>query len=114
MKLRARFLSGFALILVLVAGLGVAVVFDQRDQLIDQLDRRLVAVAPLDRPAPSLIGVPPPPGGVERDREAQISDVFIAAVDGEGTVEVLLEGQLLSDVPDLDALVDVAARRTGS
>lgn len=102
MKLRTRILTGFALVLVVIAGLGVAVVADQSDQLVNQLDRRLEAVAPLNRQAPrSPTGAPPPAG---TPREAPISDVFIATLDGNGNVEVLVQGQLLTDQPDLSGL----------
>ena len=106
MKLRTRILTGFAVVLILVAGLGVAVVIAQRNQLIDQLDRQLEAVAPLDRPAPSAPGAERPPANPEPDRpvEDPISDIFIAAVLPDGTIDVLVQGQLLDAVPDLSEL----------
>ena len=109
MKLKSRILTGFALVLVVVTGLGVAVVVDQRSQLIEQLDRRLEAVAPLNRAAPrGPAGQPPPDAG----RESPISDVFIAALDTDGENEVLVQGQLLTDLPDLSALPEDTAGPT--
>lgn len=115
MKLRTRILTGFAVVLVLVGGLGVAVVATQRNQLFDQLDRRLAAVAPLDRPAPRAPGEPrpapgsdvgPPDGGAQATGtappvEEPISDLYIAAILPDGSVDVLVQGQLLEEVPDL-------------
>ena len=106
MKLRTRILTGFGLVLLVFAALGVAVVVDQRGQLIDQLDRRLEAVAPLNRQAPRNPGGSPPPAGTPR--EAPISDVFIEMVEPDGSSEVLVQGQLLTDQPALDE-VDVLA-----
>lgn len=108
MKLRTRILTGFAVVLVLIAGLGVAVVVAQRNQLTDQLDRQLEAVVPLDRPAPPDRGTQPPPADPVRSGADPISDIFIAALLTDGTIEVLVQGQLLDDVPDLDQLAEVS------
>lgn len=106
MTLRSRIVTGFAIVTILVVGLGIAVVAAQRGRLIEQLDRQLEAIAPLERPAPP--SVEPDPGRTDRDRPLQepISDVFIAAVLDDGTVDVLVEGQLLDDVPDTTAFAD--------
>ncbi len=101
MKLRTRILSGFAVVMVLVVGFGVVVVAAQRNQLIDQLDRRLAAVVPLDRPAPPPNQSDLPPANPDQP----ISDIFIAAVLADGTIDLLVQGQLLDDVPDLQPLV---------
>ncbi len=101
MSLRARILTGFAVVMVLVIGLGIAVVANQRSQLLEQLDRQLEAIIPLERPAPPDAGIDRPPVDIDRPVEEPISDVFIAAVRPDGTVDVLVQGQLLDAVPDV-------------
>ena len=110
MKLRTRILAGFAVVLILVAGLGVVVVVAQRNQLTEQLDRQLEAVVPLERPVPVDRGAQPPPIPADQDRRAAdpISDIYIAAVLDDGTIDVLVEGQLLAAVPDIGGLVEIA------
>jgi two-component system OmpR family sensor kinase len=109
-KLRTRILAGFAVVLILVAGLGVVVVVAQRNQLTEQLDRQLEAVVPLERPVPVDRSAQPPPVPADQDRRAAdpISDIYIAAVMDDGTIDVLVEGQLLDAVPDIGGLVGTA------
>ncbi len=122
MKLRTRILTGFALVLAIVGGVGIAVVASQRDQLTDQLDRRLEAIVPLDRggppgPGPAPDGAPSPDEvGEVRDLgepAAPISDVYIAEVTAGGDVTELVVGQLLETTPDVSSVtVDFGERRT--
>lgn len=106
MKLRTRILTGFAVVVVLFVGLGVVVVVSQRNQLNSQLDSRLEAVVPL-RPPRSI-----PPDGVEdpavsvptQEVQEPISDVYIAMMLADGTLEVMVQGQLLETVPDISDL----------
>jgi two-component system OmpR family sensor kinase len=105
-KLQTRILIGFAAVVVLFVGLGIVVVASQRSQLTSQLDARLEAVVPL-RPPRST-----PPGGSETPAEQQpvegvqepISDLYIAVMVEDGTVEVMVQGQLLEAVPDIAGL----------
>lgn len=110
MTLRSRIVTGFVVVTILVVGLGIAVVAAQRGRLVEQLDRQLEAIVPLERPSsPSVLPGPGPgPGPADRDRptEEPISDVFIAVVSGDGTVNVVVQGQLLDAVPDVTAFVD--------
>ena len=106
MTLRTRILSGFVIVTVLVIGLGVAVVVAQRNQLVEQLDRQLEAIVPLERPEPPVVDPGPPIADRDRPIEEPISDVFIAAVRSDGTVDVLVQGQLLDAVPDVSDFVD--------
>ncbi|MFK8025073.1 MAG: sensor histidine kinase [Ilumatobacter sp.] len=103
MKLQTRILAGFAVVLAIVVGVGVGVVVTQRAQLINQVDRRLTEIVPLDRPAP-----PTRPGQAPPDRVAAdpISDVFLAEVDPTGDVTTFVNGQLNSTTPDLTDFAD--------
>lgn len=108
MSLRARLLTALTVVLLLVAGMAVTAVVLQRSRLVDQLDSRLISIAPLERPADAA---PPPipatddperldePRGLAGDRR-QISDVYIAVVGVDGSVDVIVQGQLLNDVVD--------------
>lgn len=109
MRLRTRILAGFIAVLAIVAGVGVIVVVVQRGQLIDQLDRRLTEIVPLDRPAPPERGsnLPPTP----RAAAEPISDVFIAEVDADGAVTTVVDGQLIVSPPDLSDLSDAPPER---
>ncbi|MFK7917737.1 MAG: ATP-binding protein [Ilumatobacter sp.] len=116
MTLRNRILTGFALVVLLVAALGIFVVGAQRGRLIDQLDRQLEAVVPLNRAAPAPApaaggggggGDDRAPFGPDRPTDAPISELFIAAVHSDGTVEPVVQGQLLGDIPDLSGFAGV-------
>lgn len=113
MTLRARIFAGFGLVLVAFVVVGAIVVVSQRDRLVDQLDRQLEAVAPLNRGAPpradagqpAAPDAPPPETGQPSvgQPDAPISDLYLAAVHADGTVDVIVQGQLLDAVPDIDA-----------
>ena len=119
MTLRSRLLSGLALVLALLVALAVLVVVRQRAQLIAELDERLEAIAPLDRPQDSVAvrPLPPPKPPVGPDGSAgreepgtirrPISEVYIATVPTDGSIEVIQDGQLLDDVPDLTSFAGV-------
>ena len=116
MSLRARLVTVLAVVLAMVVGLAVVVVAVQRDRLYAQLDDRLVAIAPLQRPGddptqPAPEGEPrdaqpgAPRGGsddplVQGSARRPISDVYIASVSPDGTVATIIEGQLLEAVVD--------------
>lgn len=110
MSLRARLVTGVSVTLVLVIGLAVAVVAIQRDQLIGQLDDQLAAIAPLERPAPprgdqASAGEQTAPGSGRQP----ISDVYLAAVALDGSVDVIVQGQLLTDAVDTSQLMGTVA-----
>ncbi|MDJ0767555.1 MAG: HAMP domain-containing sensor histidine kinase [Ilumatobacter sp.] len=110
MTLRSRVVAGFALVLAAFIAAGTVVVVVQRDQLIEQLDRRLEAIIPLN-PAPRPNdGEPRPLPPEPADPERPISDLFVAAVSGEGEVDAIVVGQLLDSPPDLASVGDVSAR----
>ncbi len=113
MKLRTRILTGFAVVVALLVLLGVGVVASQRNQLTSQLDARLESVVPLRPPRVE------PPKGVERLEptprlQEPISDVYIALKLADGTVEVLVQGQLLGSVPDVAGLASTSQRTFGN
>lgn len=102
--------------MALFLGLGVSVVVSQRNQLMSQLDARLESVVPLRPPR----SVPPEGAGRLEDPEpAQelqdpFSDVFIAMQLQDGTIELMVQGQLLDTVPDVAALEPTLSRTFGS
>ncbi len=100
MNLRARIYSGFAALMVTFVVVATVLVLTQRNRLVDQLDERLVSIAPLNRGAPRTPG-----GGSVDTRGAQtppISDLYIAVIEPDDTVDVLVQGQLLDTVPNID------------
>lgn len=100
MSLRTRLVTGVSFALVLVIGLAVAAVAIQRDQLLDQLDDQLIAIAPLERPVDDPVARPGGGAAQPGSGRQPISDVYIAAVGVDGSVDVVVEGQLLDDVAD--------------
>lgn len=106
MKLRTRVLFGFAMIFAVVIAAGVFTVNAQRNQLYEQIDERLTST-PLppdtrDRP----VGGAPGRGGAQPLDDANVSDVYVAVITADDTVHPAIEGQLLSDLPDVQSLVD--------
>ncbi len=116
MSLRARLLTALTVVLLLVGGMAVTAVALQRNRLVDQLDDRLVSIAPLERPAPPPAPAtddpdrPEEPRGIAGDRR-QISDVYIAVVSADGSVDVVVQGQLLDDVVDTAGFTTVPDTR---
>ncbi len=102
MSLKARVLAALALVLVLISLLGFVVVASQRSELENQLDSRLRAAAPLQRPGSQPGRGPAPPV------QTPVSELYVAEVAADGTTTVRVVGQLLSDTPDLGA-TDVAS-----
>lgn len=97
--------------MILLVALAIAVVFAQRSQMISQLDAQLESAAPLHRPGPRLDGfdaAPPPEVVPETDQDQPISDIYIAGVLADGTVDVVVQGQLLESTPDVSALTATA------
>jgi two-component system OmpR family sensor kinase len=110
------------MIFVVVIAAGVFTVQAQRNQLYDQIDARLAAT-PLppgtrSQPAGGNAAVDaaaergqPPPAGPDRtaaevaDTES-ISDTYVAVITPDDTFRVVIEGQLLDDVPDVRSLID--------
>jgi len=120
MSLRVRLTVALTVVLLLVISMSVTVVVLQRAGLIEQLDQRLTNIAPLERPAPPPRGQPDdqpdrpdvPPNFGEDGR--QISDVYIAVVTPDGSVDLLVEGQLLEQVVDATAFASIPEARTFS
>lgn len=120
MRLRTRILIGFAVLLAIVIGVATTVIATQRNQLIEQLDRRLESVVPLERPSPRPDPDMPPPGDDEPPREPDdtarvrpISDLYLAEFLADGSVLVAVDGQLLPTTPDLaDLPTELPPERT--
>ncbi len=104
MKLRIRIYSCFAVLMAALLVVGTVVVVSQRSRLVAQLDDQLLTVAPLNRVTPR-----PPSGGAQRSGEnviqqdPPISDLYIATVSADGTVQPVVQGQLLDSTPAIDA-----------
>ncbi len=118
MSLRARLTVAMTVVLLLVVGMSVTVVVLQRARLIDQLDEQLTSIAPLDRPAaPPRSQATDQPGRPNQPRSfaedgRQISDVYIAVVFPDGTVDLLVQGQLLEQVVDTSSFTDIPEERS--
>lgn len=106
MKLRTRVLLGFAMIFVVVIAAGVFTVNAQRNQLYDQVDDRLIAtpLPPETRARPA--GGAPNRGAAQPLADETISEIYVAVITPDDTVRPVIEGQLLTDLPDLQSLVD--------
>lgn len=123
MSLKSRLATALSIVLLLIAGMSVAVVILQQARLVDQLDQRLISIAPLGRtdgagppPNPAGSGQPAPsvaPGPLPQT-ERQISDVFIAEVGSDGSVDVLVQGQLLEQTVDTTSFAQAPLSRTFS
>ncbi len=121
MSLRARLATALTVVLLLVVAMSVTVVVLQRARLIEQLDDRLTLIAPLERPLDTAPPVqaddqpvrPDQPQAFAQDRR-QISDVYIAVVTPDGSVDVLVVGQLLDQVVDTATFTNIPDTRTFS
>ncbi len=117
MKLRTRILLGFTMIFVVVIAAGIFTVSAQRNQLYDQIDDRLMAT-PLPprvravQPGNAPIGGAAPPadtldrGAAEPVDNESISDLYVAVLIADNELRSVIAGQLLNDVPDVDAIVN--------
>lgn len=100
MTLRARLLLTCVVIMSVVAVGSLLILHGQQDLLIGQVDDQLRAARPLSPftlerdPAPLL--------RPEASPEAPISALYVGVV-RDGALVTVLQGQLLDDVPDLDA-----------
>lgn len=105
MSLRSRLLLALTAVFAVFAIAAVVTVLSQREVLNDQIDERLLSTPlPPGRDAPAGAGEQPP---TAPDADGSpISDLYMATVDATGTATVLVQGQRLDDVPDLDALPD--------
>jgi two-component system, OmpR family, sensor kinase len=96
--LRSRLLLSIVVIFVAMIGAGVVVAGTQSNRLLGQLDNELLRASPfIGRPGPLPSGEPPP------GFEAPVSTLFVGRFGAEGELLTLVQGALLSDVPDLDA-----------
>lgn len=94
MTLRTRLISGVLLLLaVFVVGAAVTVV-TQRGHLLDQIDDQLRTTPP-----PNQGRVP------DEEREEPISDLYIARIETDQELNVLIRGQRLTDSPATDELL---------
>lgn len=121
MKLRTRLLLGFAVIFVVVIAAGFFTVAAQRSRLYQQIDDRLIAT-PLPQEtrvrlgAGTATGGQAPragaPGAASRVDGESISDLYVAVLTSEGLLRPMIEGQLLTDVPDLEIFVEAVPTST--
>lgn len=113
MRLRTRVVLGFTLVFLVVVAAGVFTVTAQQRQLYDQIDDQLTStpLPPGARVEQSVgSGREPPPGGPEGPvlqpiDEESISDLYVAVITAENTARPSIQGQLLTDVPDLEPLL---------
>lgn len=114
MTLRTRLLAGFTVIFLMVVAAGAVTVSSLRSRLYDQVDDRLLST-PLPpstrtRAAPPAAEAPTGPARVDNE---SISDLYVAVLNPDGSIRPVIAGQLLTDVPDLQPLVDTLPKRTG-
>lgn len=111
MTLRARLLIGFGLVLAALATSMVVVAATQRGYAQDQLDRQLESAlpfallpprtGPLEGPTTLPEGPTTPPDN--STFQARTSDFFVGSVSEEGELTTVIRGDLLDDVPAIDA-----------
>ena len=99
MSLRTRLLLATGIILLVVVGGAALILRSQTQYLTNQIDERLSASRP-------FFGGPPPgaidgvtPNGIDTP-DQPVSDLYVGVYDGS-ELQVLLQGQLLGDIPDL-------------
>lgn len=115
MTLRSRILSGFGFLLIVFAALAAVVILVQRNQLVAQVDAQLMAATPLGRPpAPrpagaTLPGAPEPARNEPVAPEEPVSDLWLATIAPDGTVETMSVGLLLETTPDVSSIDATAA-----
>ncbi len=121
MTLRTRLLLGFTIIFAVVIAAGVFTVTAQRNQLYDQIDDRLVATPlPPGIPGGQVVANPDDPGVQPPARDVaqpvdndSISDLYVAVFTVNEEFQPVIQGQLLTDAPDLQTLIsDIPATRT--
>jgi two-component system OmpR family sensor kinase len=112
-SLRARLLIVIAIVLVTYAVTAILVVGNQRSLLIAQVDRRLAALPPpmqvsgsTSVPANGQAGAPNAPDAPAPPPSDSYSDIYVAWIHRDGSVEPLVVGSLLTDAPDLADVVE--------
>ena len=106
MTLRKRLLLALTAVFLVFAVATLIAVLSQRENLIDRVDEQLLSTPlPPRREGPVDVGEPRPT--VANDDGAPISDLYMAMIDTNGDVSIIVQGQRLQDVPDLDALAEV-------
>jgi len=99
--LRVRLVVAAGLIIAVVTAGGLLIVRSQESYLTGQLDDQLRATRPLFGPTPGRPGGAGPEGP-GRAPDAPVSNLYVGTI-SDGELETVLRGQLLADVPDLDA-----------
>jgi len=98
-RLRTRLLLATGVILVVVVGGAALILRNQAQYLTNQIDERLSASRPfVGGPPPGVVGGAVPSGVDAPDQP--VSNLYVGVYD-EGRLQILLEGQLLDDTPDL-------------
>lgn len=100
MSLRARLLIVIAILLFTYGVTAVLVVQNQRSLLVEQIDQRLTSVPPMrldngTNDSGQLNGQPPPPTD-------SYSDIYIALVTSDGTIEPQVVGSLSTTTPEFE------------
>ncbi len=111
MNLRARLLLGLTVAFLVFGASAVFIVISQQTHLYDQLDTQLESVPiPLEArkptPQPGRDDGPAPGPQPNDAAEPPISDLYLAIARTDQPIEVIVQGQLLADQPDLQQLVD--------
>lgn len=106
MTLRKRLLLALTAVFVVFAVATLIAVLSQREDLIDQIDEQLLTT-PLPPRRDGPVGAVEPRVDVPNDEGAPISDLYMATIGTNGDVSIIVQGQRLQDVPDLDALTEV-------
>lgn len=102
MTLRVRLLVAAGLILAMVTAGGLLIIQSQESYLTGQLDDQLRAARPLFRPPPSGLPIGGRPNSTGQAPDAPVSNLYVGVV-ANGEMETVLQGQLLADLPNLDA-----------
>ena len=112
MSLRNRLRLALTAVFAVFVVATVITLLSQRQELNDQIDEQLLSTPvplPPRREAPG--GGEPP--DTANDDGSPISDLYLATIDVTGEVMVVVQGQRLEDVPDLEALLDDVPPKDG-
>ena len=104
MSLRARLAAALVLVVVVLAGSGVAILGLVRASLLDEVDRQLSAAAEVGSgPFTDQVRPPVPPPANPLGVRSPFTQLYVAEVQPDGTVRVLLQSES-PQVPDLQGI----------
>jgi len=103
-SLRARLAAALVLVVVVLAGSGVAILGLVRASLLDEVDRQLSAAAEVGSgPFTDQVRPPVPPPANPLGVRSPFTQLYVAEVQPDGTVRVLLQSES-PQVPDLQGI----------